>query len=144
MFEGGFGSLSLLLHFFTLSSESKQINPPSYHLHCNTIQGRGTRENWHKISHIPDIKLDWKYVQRDGEPQFHSDSHSEMDDDQHNEFGSEISEEGDVQEINDKDDVVEVDKNHEEDGVDLTECVADEQVESLNSSGICLFLDKNL
>nr|XP_023904534.1 uncharacterized protein LOC112016241 [Quercus suber]POE45303.1 hypothetical protein CFP56_49220 [Quercus suber] len=90
---------------------------------------RGTRENWHKISHIPNIKLDWKYVQRDGEPQFHSDSHSEMDDDQHNEFGSEISEEGDVQEINDKDDVVEVDKNHEEDGVDLTECVADEQVE---------------
>ena len=32
-----------------------------------------------------------------------------MDDDQHNEFGSEISEE---------DDVVEVDKNHEEGGVD--------------------------
>ena len=52
-----------------------------------------------------------------------------MDDDQHNEFGSEISEEDDVQDINDKDDVVEVDKNHEEDGVDLTECVVDEQVE---------------
>ena len=44
----------------------------------------------------------------------------QMDDDQHNEFGSEISEE---------DDVVEVDKNHEEGGVDLTECVVDEQVE---------------
>ena len=28
----------------------------------------------------------------------------QMDDDQHNEFGSEISEEDDVQEINDKDD----------------------------------------
>ena len=41
----------------------------------------------------------------------------QMDDDQHNEFGSEISEEDDVQEINDKDDVVEVDKNHEEDGL---------------------------
>ena len=53
----------------------------------------------------------------------------QMDDDQHNEFGSEISEEDDVQDINDKDDVVEVDKNHEEDGVDLTECVVDEQVE---------------
>ena len=52
-----------------------------------------------------------------------------MDDDQHNEFGSEISEEDDVQDINDKDDVVEVDKSHEEDGVDLTECVVDEQVE---------------
>ena len=52
-----------------------------------------------------------------------------MDDDQHNEFGSEISEEDDVQDINDKDDVVEVDKNHKEDGVDLTECVVDEQVE---------------
>ena len=52
-----------------------------------------------------------------------------MDDDQHNEFGSEISEEDDVQDINDKDDVVEVDKNHEEDGVDFTECVVDEQVE---------------
>ena len=45
-----------------------------------------------------------------------------MDDDQHNEFGLEISEEDDVQEINDIDDVVEVDKNHEEDGADLT-CV---------------------
>uniref|UniRef100_A0A7N2L2D4 Leucine-rich repeat-containing N-terminal plant-type domain-containing protein n=1 Tax=Quercus lobata TaxID=97700 RepID=A0A7N2L2D4_QUELO len=29
---------------------------------------RGTGENWHKISHISNIKLDWVYVQRDGEP----------------------------------------------------------------------------
>ena len=53
----------------------------------------------------------------------------QMDDDQHNEFGSEISEEDDVQEINDKDDVVEVDKNHEEDGVDLTECVVEVDID---------------
>ena len=53
----------------------------------------------------------------------------QMDDEQHNEFGLEISEEDDVEEINDKDDMVEVDKDHEEDGTDLTECVADEQVE---------------
>ena len=33
---------------------------------------RGTKENCHKISHLPNIKLDWKYVQRDGEPQFDS------------------------------------------------------------------------
>ena len=33
---------------------------------------RGTGENWHKISHISNIKLCWKYVQRDGEPQFDS------------------------------------------------------------------------
>ena len=59
----------------------------------------------------------------------------QMDDDQHNEFGSEISEEDDVQDINDKDDVVEVDKNHEEDGVDLTECVVDEQVEVDSDEG---------
>ena len=52
-----------------------------------------------------------------------------MDDDQHNEFGSEISEEDDVQDINDKDDVVEVDKNHEEDGVDLTECVVEVDID---------------
>ena len=33
-------SLSLLLHFFTLASKSKQINPPSNHLHLhyNTLQ----------------------------------------------------------------------------------------------------------
>ena len=43
-----------------------------------------------------------------------------MDDDQHNEFGSEISEE---------DDVVEVDKNHEEGGVDLTECVVEVDID---------------
>ena len=33
---------------------------------------RGTGENWHKISHISNIKLRRKYVQRDGEPQFDS------------------------------------------------------------------------
>ena len=32
---------------------------------------RGTGENF-KISHISNIKLDWVYVQRDGEPQFDS------------------------------------------------------------------------
>ena len=52
-----------------------------------------------------------------------------MDDDQHNEFGSEISEEDDVQDINDKDDVVEVDKNHAEDGVDLIECVVEVDID---------------
>ena len=40
-----------------------------------------------------------------------------------------ISEEDDVQDINDKDDVVEVDKNHEEDGVDLTECVVEVDID---------------
>ncbi|XP_030964867.1 putative disease resistance protein RGA3 [Quercus lobata] len=30
---------------------------------------RGTGENWHKISHISNIKLDGMWVQRDGEPQ---------------------------------------------------------------------------
>ena len=39
---------------------------------------RGTKENCHKISHLPNMKLDWKYVQRDSEPQFDSDSHSEV------------------------------------------------------------------
>ncbi|XP_065617639.1 uncharacterized protein LOC111998263 [Quercus suber] len=36
-------------------------------------RGTGEKsENWHKISHISNIKLDWVYVQRDGEPQFDS------------------------------------------------------------------------
>ena len=39
---------------------------------------RGIKENCHKISHIPNIKLDWKYAQRDGEPQFDPDSHFEV------------------------------------------------------------------
>ena len=33
---------------------------------------RAATENWHQISHIPNIKLDWVYVQRDDEPQFDS------------------------------------------------------------------------
>nr|XP_023904532.1 disease resistance protein RGA2-like isoform X2 [Quercus suber] len=41
---------------------------------------RGTRENWHEISHISNIRLGGVYVQRDGEPWFDS----KFDDDQHN------------------------------------------------------------
>ncbi|KAK4594997.1 hypothetical protein RGQ29_018652 [Quercus rubra] len=33
---------------------------------------RGTGENWHKISHISIIRLDWKWVQLHDEPQFDS------------------------------------------------------------------------
>ena len=33
---------------------------------------RGTGVNWHKISHISNIVMDWSWVQRDGEPQFDS------------------------------------------------------------------------
>ena len=33
---------------------------------------KGTGENWHKISHIPNIELDGEYAQRNGEPQFDS------------------------------------------------------------------------
>ncbi|KAM4080369.1 hypothetical protein ACJW30_11G010600 [Castanea mollissima] len=69
-------------------------------------------ENWHKISHISNIKLGRVYVQRDGEPQFDSKSN----DDQHNESGSEIS---------DKDDV----------GACSVECVVDERVEVDNDEG---------
>ncbi|XP_030964872.1 putative disease resistance protein RGA3 [Quercus lobata] len=73
---------------------------------------RGTRENWHKISHISNIMFDWKSVQRNGEAQFDSESTN-----QQNEFGSEIS---------DKDDV----------GAASAECVVDELVEVDNDQGL--------
>ncbi|KAF3963897.1 hypothetical protein CMV_011754 [Castanea mollissima] len=71
-------------------------------------------ENWHKISHIPNIKLGRVYVQG-GEPQFTSAYDDLYSDDDEEDLYSDDDEE----DVGESDDVVEVDKiensNHEED-----------------------------
>ncbi|KAL0009482.1 hypothetical protein SO802_010984 [Lithocarpus litseifolius] len=63
----------------------------SFSSHLNKRYQKGTGENWHKISHISNIKLNEVYVQRDGEPLSDSETTN-----QHNEFGPQISDKDDV------------------------------------------------
>uniref|UniRef100_A0A2N9F031 AAA+ ATPase domain-containing protein n=1 Tax=Fagus sylvatica TaxID=28930 RepID=A0A2N9F031_FAGSY len=59
---------------------------PILHQRCQ----RGTGEEWPKISHIPNIKIRWQYVQRDGQEVKSEDDEEEFDEE---EFDEEESDE---------------------------------------------------